>query len=115
MKTFKKGLPLLAVVLGLGIFLANATVNKFLVNDEDEDVFFWILNDPDEPTLAESYEFYDGSLEDDCEGLVEICGIKAPKQDDKDLPKISSELEGRIANQNTDDDDVFLKPFVPKP
>lgn len=99
MKNLGKTLPMLAVLLGLGIFLAQGMANKAKINDEDGQA--WGVIDPlGDLTDPANYEPYPGTVENlaaDCPGEELICGIIAPSDEvNQNRPDISDELKIEI-------------------
>lgn len=110
MKKLIKLVPMMALLLGLGVYTVNAKM-KAVEAEKAQTEHDWVLkNHDDDPTDASNYERYNGDISQACGGDSEVCGIKAPEDGTTDMPKISLELLEEI-NSGSETARVFLQPL----
>lgn len=111
MKLFKKITgAVVAIALVLSAVFAFAFSGKKEVTDTvAKTTQFWVFKGhPYDPTLPSSYR--EAELEDEpCAGSLIICGINAQADVTGDHPIISTNLETKIINMDTFEDEVVLR------
>lgn len=106
MKKLIKLVPTMALLLALGVYTVNAKMKAFeaeKVQTEEN----WMLSDPANPTLPQSYTHTNDDVSDVCQGSAQLCGIKAP--DNGGQPLIDDDLKTAIES-GSPTQNVFYEP-----
>lgn len=93
----------MALLLGLGVYTVNAQLKAENAQTEQN----WMLTDPDNPTLPQSYTHTNDDVSSVCQGSAQLCGIKAP--DNGGQPLIDNDLRDEIES-GSPTANVFYEP-----
>lgn len=95
MKKTKLVLPMLAGILAVSVYVANAKQDTSNKGDRASTEQDWLLTDPSNPNLPQSYTPV-SDIETECQGTQKLCGIKAPANAQGE-PIIGTNLLNEIA------------------
>ncbi|RZF61473.1 hypothetical protein [Sphingobacterium corticibacterium] len=110
MKKLIKLVPMMALLLGLGVYTVNAKMKALEAENALTDQQ-WIYSPPgsaDDPTNQDYYQHYSmGDLQEECEDGLEVCGVSAPSTNPSnpaagkpDLTGLETDLEEGNPNAN---------------
>src|SRR5690606_13051052 len=106
-----KNIPLLALALFAAMFVGSEVLASMRSAAAPSAWTFEPTSPTDDPTDPEHYVPYSGDLNDLCSQVENICGIMAEEDpQNPGKPLIAADLENRINEEDTRQNDVFLLP-----